>query len=165
MAARLSSWKWVGLIAGVLFVLDFFSKQWIIHHFTAGTGFVPPIAVFHNLLGIDFYITHAVNKGAAWGFFDSYPQTLLLFRIVLITALIGYFYCNPLKPKWRLPFTLIIVGAIANVVDYFLYGHVIDMFLFIFWGYEYPIFNVADSSIFLGTMSILYMTMRHHDAT
>jgi signal peptidase II len=45
---------------------------------------------------------------------------------------------------------LIATGAIGNILDYFIYGHVVDVFYFVFWGYSFPVFNVADSIIFCG---------------
>ena len=44
----------------------------------------------------------------------------------------------------------IIVGAVGNLVDYVAYGFVVDMFHFILWGYDYPVFNVADTAITVG---------------
>ena len=46
--------------------------------------------------------------------------------------------------------TLILAGAISNVIDTFVYGHVVDMIHFTFWGYDYAVFNLADSAVCLG---------------
>lgn len=52
----------------------------------------------------------------------------------------------------EIPLVLIVAGAIGNIVDYFLYGFVIDFFHVILWGYDFPVFNVADISITLGVL-------------
>lgn len=108
------------------------------------------IGIFEDFYGIQFSINHTINLGAAWGFFRDYHQALLILRLVMVAGLLIYaIFIN--KDKWRsLPLALIIAGASGNILDHFLYGHVIDMFHFIFWGINYPVFNVADSSIFIG---------------
>ncbi len=112
------------------------------------------IGVFKNFFGIEFSLTHQINSGAAWGLFSQYQVPLLYFRIFLIASLLIYsIWFNPYK-NWRIPFALIIAGALGNICDYYLYGHVIDMFHFVLWGYDCPIFNVADSAIFIGVVGL-----------
>ncbi|CDZ79999.1 Lipoprotein signal peptidase [Candidatus Rubidus massiliensis] len=108
------------------------------------------IAIFKNFLGIEFSISHATNKGAAWGLFANFQQLLLYFRIVLIAGLIAYIIEFNKKVNNTVPLSIIAAGAVGNVIDYFLYGHVVDMFHFILWGYDFPVFNIADSCIFIG---------------
>ncbi|MBU6446833.1 MAG: signal peptidase II, partial [Verrucomicrobia bacterium] len=55
------------------------------------------------------------------------------------------------------PIWLVVTGAIGNVLDYCLYGHVIDFIHFTFWGYSFPIFNVADSCITIGILTLLLL--------
>ncbi len=113
------------------------------------------IPVFHNILGVSFSINHLVNTGAAWGFFASWKEYLLYFRVFIIGALLCYLVLVPLSKKTQFYLTLICAGAIGNIVDFFIYGHVIDLFHFSFGSYHYPVFNVADSAIFLGVVGIL----------
>jgi len=54
------------------------------------------------------------------------------------------------------PFVFVISGAIGNILDYFIYGHVVDMMHFVFWGYDYPVFNIADSFICIG-VALLFL--------
>ena len=109
------------------------------------------IAIFENILGIEFSITHHTNTGAAWGIFADYPLMLLFIRVVLITGMMGYLLLKE-KSRYFYALSLIITGATGNIIDFFLYGHVIDMFYFVFWGYNYPVFNVADSLISIGIL-------------
>lgn len=112
------------------------------------------IAIFENFFGISFCLQHQSNTGAAWGFFADYPLTLLLFRICFVSLLVLYLW--QVKPKNSLAFICILAGAVGNIVDIFLYGHVIDMLHFTFWGYHYPVFNLADSFIFIGVVFLLF---------
>jgi len=108
------------------------------------------IGVFKDFGGIEFSLNHMANFGAAWGILGDYQIPLLVLRIILIFALLVYFSKLSRLSLLQLPVALIISGAIGNVIDYFFYGHVIDMFHFILWGYDFPIFNVADMAITTG---------------
>ncbi|CDR34385.1 signal peptidase II [Criblamydia sequanensis] len=114
--------------------------------------------VFKNFLGVQFSIVHTANKGAAWSLFSEYQEVLLLFRIALILFLIFYACRFSFGKTLFFPYALLIGGAIANIIDYFTYGHVIDMFYFVFWGYSYPVFNIADTAIFI---SVAWMAMAY----
>lgn len=108
------------------------------------------VGVFRDLFGIEFSIIHATNRGAAWGAFAEYQHILLVLRIILIIGMLIYLLRFNRHNEWILPLTLVITGAFSNVLDTFIYGHVVDMFHFILWGYDYPVFNVADSAICIG---------------
>lgn len=113
------------------------------------------IAVFKDMMGVEFSIVHATNTGAAWSMFQDYPSLLLYARIILIAAISLYLYFT-YREKIPLSWILILSGAISNVIDHFIYGHVIDMFHFILWGYDYPVFNVADSMIVIGAVLLIF---------
>lgn len=108
------------------------------------------IPIFKQFLGVQFSIHHVVNHGAAWGVFAQFQKLLLVVRIFLILGLAYYAVARNKEPSWRIPLLLIITGASCNVLDTFLYGHVIDMFHFTFWGYNYPVFNIADAAVCIG---------------
>lgn len=108
------------------------------------------IPVFQNFAGIEFSLVHAINRGAAWGVLSNFQVPLLIGRIILV-AILSYFLLFMNKRKeWRLPLSLIVSGAIGNIIDFFIYGHVVDMFHFVLWGYDFPVFNVADAAISIG---------------
>ncbi len=110
-----------------------------------------PFVVFNNFLGIDFFINLAFNRGAAWGIFANFQTALLILRIGVILGMLVYLFLRK-NPKIDFPLTLIIFGAIGNVIDYFCYGFVIDFLQFNLWGYHFPLFNIADSAITLGVV-------------
>jgi signal peptidase II len=113
------------------------------------------IGIFKNFLGIEFSISHQINHGAAWGIFSNFQLPLLYLRIGLIAVLLMYAIVFNRHPSWNYPLALIIAGALGNVIDYFLYGHVVDMLHFVLWGYDFPVFNLADTSIFIGICWLL----------
>ena len=167
LSNSLTQWPF-GLFLGVFVLLLDFGTKWLVVHFLPLHGDADmmqnsTVVIFENFFGIKLSLTHTVNTGAAWGFFSEYSEVLLLFRIFFITGIIVYLSCCKVPPSWRLPFILIIAGATGNVIDYFLYGSVVDMIHFVFWGYNYPVFNVADSAIFIGTFSLLWITLFKKD--
>ena len=94
--------------------------------------------VFENFYGISFYFSYLPNFGAAWGMLSDYQIPLLLARIVLVCAMVVYLLTSALNFWQSIAMTFIVSGAIGNIIDYFLYGHVVDMFHFIFFGlYRY----------------------------
>lgn len=116
------------------------------------------IGVFKNFLGIEFSLSHQINHGAAWGLFADYQMPLLYLRMGLIVLLFIYALFLNKRSSWNIPLALIIAGATGNVLDYFIYGHVVDMLHFVLWGYDFPVFNIADSAIFIGITSLLLLS-------
>lgn len=116
------------------------------------------IGVFKDFFGIEFSISHQINRGAAWGAFSDFQVPLLYLRIVLILGLVVYAVGFNKRPSWNIPLALIVTGAAGNVLDYFIYGHVVDMLHFVLWGYDFPVFNIADSAIFIGISWLLLIS-------
>lgn len=141
-------------------MLDQFTKYWVHLHIprmTHEAQWYPygGIGVFENVLGIECSIVHAINYGAAWGMFSSLQVPLLVLRVLLIMGFCFYLILFNKNQALIIPFSLVIFGAIGNILDYFIYGHVIDMIRFVFWGYDYPVFNIADSAIFIGMVLLV----------
>lgn len=151
-------------LAVVFFIIDAASKYWIEEHLIH-IHYAPPfypfggIGVFQNVLGIDFAINKASNTGGAWSLFSTFPKTLLVVRIAIILSLLCYAFFFNKDRRRDLPFMLILTGAIANIVDTFIYGSVVDMFHFVLWGYSFPIFNVADMLIFFGVTIMIFQEL------
>lgn len=113
------------------------------------------IGVFEDFLGINFSLNYVENRGMAWGLFASYFDYLLLVRSLLVFALLIYAVFFNKDTKKQLPLTLIISGAIGNILDCLLFGFVIDFIHFNFWGYSFPVFNIADSSVCIGAFWLM----------
>ncbi len=153
-----------GTLFGVLLAIDLFSKYFT-HKFVPKMSWMDTsypfggFGIFRDFLGgISLSINHVENLGAAWGMFSSYTEHLLLFRILIVFALLIYTLFFNQIPARGLAFLLIICGAIGNILGYFIYGHVIDMFHVNLWGYTFPVFNVADVCITLGIVSLFLMS-------
>ena len=151
-------------IAVVCLVLaaDIITKYWV--HYNLPLMLSYPqypyggIGIFRDWGGIEFSISHLTNRGAAWGMLTGYQGALVGVRILLIIGLILYAAFWNKRPSWRIPLALIIAGATGNVIDYYVYGHVVDMFHFVLWGYDFPVFNVADSAVSIGVCWLIVLT-------
>ena len=153
----------------VLLMLDAFSKALCYYYISpmAFTSSYPygGIGVFENFFGISFVITHVANKGAAWGIFSNYEHLLRVTRIAIILGMLGYLWVAKISYIKKFSLSLIATGALANVIDCFVYGHVIDLFYFRFWGYSYPVFNIADSMIFIGILVFLIASRKSKETS
>ena len=111
-----------------------------------------------------FYITYVRNTGAAWSIFAGETLGLVIVSLIIISLIIYYILIN--KPKTRiekLGYSMILGGAIGNLIDRIIYGYVIDFFDFYIFGYDYPIFNLADSFILVGVVLLVIYTWRCKD--
>lgn len=159
--------KWIKcLLVGLIILgIDMASKAYV-HAHIPYLGWALPyypyggIGLFKGFLGgIDFSINHIHNTGAAWGTFSSFQNLLMVLRIGVIALLSVYLIRFNKAEARRLPLVCVIAGAVGNVIDYFIYGYVIDFFHFRFWGYTYPLFNVADSAIFCGICVLIVQSL------
>lgn len=144
-----------------ILALDIATKYWtqghLPHLYTTETVYpYGGIPVFENFFGIEFSWVYTTNRGAAWGLGAEYQFALMIARIVLVTFLAIYAVFINNKPAYKWGLTLVLAGAIGNIFDYFIYGYVVDMFHFNLWGYSFPVFNVADASITLGILWLLF---------
>ncbi len=120
------------------------------------------LSVFQNWLGgVSFSLEYVTNRGAAWGVLAQFDHALLWMRLLLIAGLALYICIGKVRGQVKeLPLALILTGALGNVVDHFLYGHVIDMLHFSFWGHSFAVFNIADMTIFCGVALFLFLSYR-----
>ena len=132
------------MIAGAVVLLDRFSKAWIRRHFQLGES--RPITSW-------FYLTFVQNTGTAFGFFQGSNKALLIFAcLILCVLLYGARGLSERGGFWgALGVALVLGGAVGNLMDRIHYGQVLDFLDFRIW----PVFNIADSAITVGTISIM----------
>lgn len=147
---------------GIDILTKYLVFRFLPQNFHLGSWSPKEIPVFRGLFGgIDFSITHVVNYGGAWGMFSSMSKTLLVIRIVVVLLLGVYLFFLTKQDQKKWPLFFVFIGAIGNILDSFFYGHVIDMLHFTFWGYSYPVFNIADSLICIGFALLFFTELMH----
>jgi signal peptidase II len=112
-----------------------------------------PVLPFLNLV-------LAYNRGAAFGFLNNAGgwQNLLFIAIaVLATGIILYMLSRPAGRERQVAIGLVLIlgGAVGNVIDRVVYGHVVDFIKLYYQSWYWPVFNVADSSITIGAVLLV----------
>ncbi len=101
-----------------------------------------------------FQLSLAFNTGAAFSLLRHQPQLLSIFTTLLFIVLLTYALVRSQFVKGeQLAMALILGGALGNLVDRLSTGRVTDYFDVI--AIHYPIFNVADSFIFVGVVLMI----------
>lgn len=162
MTSCLKRGMWI--FAVFVLLVDIVSKSYAYHYLAPMQGSWASypyggVGVFHDFLGIDFALTYVSNTGAAWGLLSHFPHILVVARIGIVLGLVLYLFRAPLSVYKRLAVLCIVVGALGNILDFFLYGFVVDFFLLDFWGYMFPVFNVADASISCGVVLLIFSSV------
>lgn len=146
-----SGWRWLPLTAGVI-ALDQFTKFEIVRHF----ALYERVAVLPVL-----DITRLHNTGAAFSMLaDASGWQRWLFTILALgvgVAIVVWLGRLKARSQWLLScsLSLILAGALGNLIDRVRLGHVID-FIHAHWGQAYfAAFNVADSAITIGAGLLL----------
>ncbi len=104
-------------------------------------------------------LTLVYNKGAAFGFLSSASgwQNLFFIGVALVACAVILYLVRQLGSGDRLltvALMLVLGGAIGNLLDRLLYGHVVDFIDVYYRGWHWPAFNVADSAITVGAVLI-----------
>jgi signal peptidase II len=132
------------LVVGIVLALDQLTKH------TIPTG-IPDGASRHLLPGLR--LVHVHNNGVAFGFLAGGGTIVLVFALVALAVLIGYFAKRPERPLLWLPTGMLIGGALGNLIDRIAHGSVTDFIKLPHW----PAFNVADMSITFGVLLLLWV--------
>jgi signal peptidase II len=111
-------------------------------------------------------LTHVLNTGAAFGFLDRFDFAYKAILVTLLaTGALGaiIFYAMTLGSETRLSrlaLTLVVAGAIGNLIDRVVAGAVVD-FVDVYWGgWHFWAFNVADSCISIGAVLLIFDMLR-----
>ena len=140
----------------LVIISDQLSKLWALKHLVLGW----PEKVFSG-----FNLTLAYNRGVAFSVFYDTGRQSPWFLILMTSLLSGFVLWMFMKtPKTqhqqRLALSLVLAGALSNLVDRVHYGAVVD-FIDIYIGqYHWPVFNIADSAICIGAFLLLLMSYK-----
>jgi signal peptidase II len=114
-----------------------------------------------NIIPGFFRLTHVQNRGAAFGLFSESPSEwkvgmLVLFSLVALVVVSALLWKNShTMTSTGVGLALILGGALGNLWDRVLAGHVVDFLLFYLGTYQWPAFNVADSAIVVGAFLLV----------
>ena len=100
-----------------------------------------------------FHLTYIVNSGGALDLFSGHTIALIVVSTIGIGVLFTLYWPRPTtRIRSELTFGLMVAGAVGNLVDRVVFGHVIDYIDIVPWF----IFNVADVSIMIGLIGFAW---------
>ena len=160
-ARRTSAWVWWGwyLVAASAVMTDQIAKFAITRAFAYGEQV--EITPFFNLV-------HVLNPGAAFSFLASAGGWQRYFFIALalaVSAWLGRMLWQQRPRLEAMSYSLILGGALGNVVDRMLRGQVVDFLDFHWRQAHWPVFNLADVAISLGAFCLIYAAMSRNTVT
>ena len=159
--ARSNALPWLGL-SGLVIVLDQLSKAWVL----ATLPEFQPVPVIEGYW--NWFRTY--NTGAAFSFLGGaggWQKYAFVVLAVVISIVLARTLAKTSRGDWKTaaPFALVIGGAIGNVIDRLLHGHVIDFIQWYWRGHYWPTFNIADSAIVGGAVGIaLFGLLQRRDS-
>ncbi|MES9988706.1 MAG: signal peptidase II [Candidatus Thiodiazotropha endolucinida] len=145
----MTRWLWLSLL---VILLDQSTKQ-----LAEST-----LTLYESVSVLPFFdLTLLYNKGAAFSFLSDQGGWqrwfFIVLAIVVCIVLVGWLWRLKRDELWiAVALSLIIGGAIGNVIDRILFGQVIDFLHFHYQQHYFPAFNVADSAITVGVIIMLY---------
>ncbi|TGB00218.1 lipoprotein signal peptidase [Sporolactobacillus shoreae] len=136
------------LVALVIFLLDQLSKWMVIRNMSVGES----ISIIPNV----FYLTSLRNTGAAWNILEG--QFIFFFIITVAVLAVVIYYMQKAgrkQPLLGLSLAFIIGGTVGNFSDRLFRGEVVDFIHVYIVHYNFPVFNLADSSLFIGVILLI----------
>lgn len=139
------------LLSAAIIIADQWSKAWVLSSLPE----YEPVVVIEGFW--NWFRTY--NTGAAFSFLSDAGGWQLWFFTALavsISGLMAYWMWGTARGAWRsaVPYALVIGGAIGNVIDRLMHGHVVDFIQWHIGDHYWPSFNIADSAIVLGAVGI-----------
>lgn len=148
-------WRLWLLGSAVVIALDLLTKQWVVQAFSYGDSL--PLTSFFNLV-------RAHNSGAAFSFLAEAGGWQRLFFIAvasIASAVIIYLLRKHHRETlFSLSLSLVLGGALGNLIDRIRWGYVVDFLDFFYGTYHWPAFNVADMAITGGVMLLVLDSLR-----
>ena len=150
----------------LLFVIDIVTKWVVVNHF--GVSLMNE-GIRHNdsevitIIKNFCYIGGAINNKAAFSLGPS-RVILLIISIVMSVGFIAFYIIQykKINTVYKLALALMIAGAVGNLIDRAFYwpsttgfDGVVDWIIFVFWGWEFAMFNIADACLVVGIIIIL----------
>jgi len=142
--SRSGGWARAVATALVVVALDQATKLAVDSSFARGES----VNVF---FGLD--ITNTRNRGVAFGALEGRGEIVAALIAVALALLVAWFAVNASRAWLWLPVGMLLGGALGNLIDRAREGAVIDFIDPAFW----PAFNLADSSIVIGVLALLYV--------
>ncbi|HEY3866304.1 MAG TPA: signal peptidase II [Solirubrobacteraceae bacterium] len=151
--SALGAWVRAGLVMLVVLLVDQISKHLVRQSIVPGEE-------RSVLPGIQLVNTR--NHGVAFGFLPGDQTLVTIVIVVALLALLAYFALHVTRPLLWLPTGMLVGGALGNILDRLREGSVTD---FVKLPLGWPPFNLADTSITLGVLILLFVLEKRRIGT
>ncbi len=143
-------------LAALIVLLDQVCKRIVLVRFDLGGGV--------DLAGHYIRFTHLQNSGGAFGIFRDSPVPFALLSMVAAITLVVVIGRQPAAARSeRVALSLILGGAVGNLIDRIQFGYVVDFIDIGFHNLRWPVFNLADMAVVTGVGLFLLLSMRRGD--
>ena len=150
----------------LMFVVDIVTKWAVVNHFGVAEMNKQVHSEDPNVITIikNFcYIGGAINEKAAFSLGPSRVVLLIISIVMSAGFIVFYIYqYKKLNTVYKLALALMISGAVGNLIDRAFYwpsttgfNGVVDWIIFVFWGWEFAMFNIADACLVIGIIIIV----------
>ena len=139
--------KKIFIISSIILFIDIISKRLVVNFMIEDES----IEIIKNF----FSLTYAKNEGVAFSLMDGYVPLIIVSTIIVLFMIFKYIKNNDISRSDIIGYSFVIGGAIGNLIDRVVYGYVVDFLDFNIFGYNYPIFNLADTFIVVGVIILI----------
>lgn len=145
--------KKLSIISIVIFIFD----QLIKFVVNANIGLNEEIIIIDNF----FSLFHVRNYGAGFSILIGQRLFLILVSLIASIGVIWYLLKGKNVKKYEsILYPILLGGILGNLYDRVVLGYVIDYLSFNFFGYSYPVFNLADMAIVISIIGILFFGIK-----
>ena len=108
-----------------------------------------------------FSITLIGNTGAAFSILSSNTFLLIIISVVILNLIFFLFIKGKKLMKFeQISYGLLVGGIIGNLIDRVVHGQVIDYLDFNLFGFNFPVFNLADVAIVISMILIAFLIIK-----
>ena len=109
-----------------------------------------------NIIPNFFSIVFVKNTGAAFSILENNRFLFIIVALISIILIYRYFIKNVSSNRYNICcYSLLLGGIVGNLFDRVVYGYVIDYLSFNIFGYNFPVFNLADSYIVISIILLI----------
>lgn len=137
----------------ILISLDLITKNWAVNHLKTSYGF----DVIEDFWRFDYVENHNIAFGIGTKLPESIKQPIILStNILALVFLLIFMRQAPKSPLLYISATVIIAGALGNLIDRLHNGYVVDFIHWYYKSFHWPVFNLADAYVTIG-MILLFI--------
>lgn len=140
------------LISIIIIIIDQITKMLVVENLKNQN----PIVIIEDFLQFNY----AENYGAAFGILQNQQLFFIIITIIIILGILIYIVKSNSTRLMNYSLLMVVGGAVGNFIDRIRLGYVVD-FIDVKFGniYDYPVFNIADSFIVIGTFFLVFVVL------